>query len=273
MAETQASESANGAQLFLISKPAVVGEDYSFVLTPNQTETLTVHVTNPTKTDFQVTSHLDDLATNENNAGLSNWTSLSEVTYILRAGETKELFLTIATPKTAAAGGYYAFLTHSFEPEASGSGEIDQTGTAIYALIGGETSEELIVENFKVDKFWEREPVEYQLTLQNLTSYHLLPDAKVTVVNKKGEIVDEVQVRMENELLPAAVQTYRGELLTAKQWGKFKAKLEVAYGQNGDHVMTAESEFWVVPLRLILLALLCLIIGITFLCKKILGKR
>ncbi|MCL2110327.1 DUF916 domain-containing protein [Microgenomates group bacterium] len=261
-------------QLFLISTPAVIGENYSLVLMPNQTREVNIDITNPTEVDLAVKSSLNDFVMDGSYLGLSEWSSFQSQEYTLKAGETKGLVVDISPPKSVVGGGYYALVTHDFriaQEEASESAHTNQTGTIIYVLVSAEGNEELVIESFGVDRFWERGPVEYGLVLQNLTHYHLWPQGKVTLTNRRGQVVDESMVGMEHEIPPSTAQTYQGELNVARNWGKFKATLEIVYGYNNDQVMVAESEFWVLPLRLILLGFLCLIVGVALICKKIRG--
>jgi hypothetical protein len=261
-------------ELFLICKPAVVGEDYSFVLVPNQAQKLSVKVTNPTAIDATVSSKLRDFSLGESSLGLSEWSNFSEQSYELKAGETKELLITITPPKTAAAGGYYAFLTHEFRgenAEASGSAMIDQAGTAIYALIGGEMEEEIELIEWRVDKLWEKEPVEYQLVLKNTANFHLTPSGTVTVYRGERE-VSSSKIEAETALLPQATQAMTGEMVTDHHWGKFRARVEIVYGSENTQMIVAEKEFWVFPLRLILLGVLCLIV-VLVLAGKIIKKK
>jgi hypothetical protein len=229
------------------------------------------------------------------------WVTFSEPTFKIAPGEWKTIQATIAPPKEAAFGYYYAFVfaraneNLTLEERANAlSG-----GTAVLALLDVDVpgaKREVTLEKFAAKNFYEFLPATFTVTLKNGGNVHGAPRGNIFI--DKGDDKDIALLEVNKEkgnILPSSKRTFEvtwdegfpkyvpkivdgkevkdadGNTEMELQWnwnelsnirfGHYTAKLLMIY-DDGTHDVPLEGEvsFWVIPWRIIGVALVVLII-------------
>jgi len=112
-------------------------------------------------------------------------------------------------------------------------------------------------------KFFEKGPIKFQLIFENNGRIHLAPYGIIEIYNMMGKKIDEVEVdpwfSMPDSLRFREV-TWNRKFL----FGRYVAKTSINRGYDGI-IDQKEVSFWMIPWKLILAALACLVLFIAFL--------
>lgn len=193
----------------------------------------------------------------------STWTHVSPNKFVLKAGETKELDLIIITPENAAPGGHYAVVFYqpvgaTLEQPGSASFIAPNVGTLLYLTVPGKITEEAFVRRMDVPKFSEFGPIKIITEIENLSDVHIKPLGVIRIYNWFNRLATTLKLEEQN-IFPGRSRIY--ENTWEKKWlfGRYQAKLEAGYGSQGNTLL-AVTYFWVIPWRIILVALLTIIL-------------
>ncbi len=193
----------------------------------------------------------------------SNWIQVSPTKFVLKAGETKELDLVIITPENAAPGGHYAVVfyqpvTSDDNPEGSASFIAPNVGTLLYLTVPGEIKEEAFVRRLEIPRFSEFGPIKITTEIENLSDIHIKPLGVIRIYNWFNRLATTLKLEEQN-IFPGRSRIYHNTWERKWLFGRYKAKLEAGYGRQGQSLV-AVTYFWVIPWRVILVALLALIL-------------
>jgi hypothetical protein len=229
------------------------------------------------------------------------WVSFSEETFKVAPGEWKTVQATIAPPKEAAFGYYYAFVfaraNENLSPEERRTAL--NGGTAVLALLDVDVpgaKREVTLEKFSLDKkVYEFLPATFSVTLKNGGNVHGAPRGNIFI--DKGDTKDIALLEVNKEkgnILPSSKRTFetswsdgfpkyvpkivdgkelkdsKGNTEMELKWnfndasklrfGRYTAKLLMIY-DDGTHDVPLEGEisFWVIPWRIIGVAVIVLV--------------
>jgi len=193
----------------------------------------------------------------------STWTHISPTKFILKAGETKELDLIIITPEDAAPGGHYAVvfyqpITGDLEVPGSASFVAPNVGTLLYLTVPGDITEEAFVRRMDIPKFSEFGPIKIITEIENLSDIHIKPLGVIRIYNWFDRLSTTLKLDEQN-IFPGRSRVYENTWNRKWLFGRYKAKLEAGYGTQGNTLL-AVAYFWVIPWRVILVALLIIIL-------------
>jgi len=195
---------------------------------------------------------------------LSTWLSASETEFSLPAYQTKLITAVIVVPEDALPGGHYGAVYFSplglSAPQAAGAETTSQTGVTtkvaslVSVIIPGDINEEAFVRRMDIPLFQEFGPVKIISEIANSSDVHIRPLGTIRIYNWLGKLNTTLKLKEQN-IFPGASRTY--ENLWPQKWGlgKYKAKLEAGYGNQGNSLL-AVAYFWVIPWRLITVILL-----------------
>jgi hypothetical protein len=158
--------------------------------------------------------------------------------------------------------------------------ELRGTGVSLSASLGalmlitvtGNTQESLTVHEFaishgkKTGTVFESTPLQFLERIKNTGNVHEQPTGQVTITNMFGKKVAAVNVNLPpRNILPGSIRKFtqpldNSVLGSKKLFGRYKADLRLTYGSN-KQVLTASTEFWVVPYRLIAIVIILLVGG------------
>jgi len=216
--------------------------------------------------------------TEKNPYSLKDWLSpIAETT--LSPRQLKSLPITINIPANAAPGGYYGVVRFTGRaPELKGTGVSlsASLGTLIFIRVNGAATEKLSIEEFatsqnnKTGSIFESTPINFFQRLKNEGNVHEQPSGQISVTDMFGKKVANVNVNMPpKNILPNSIRKFEEKL--GKEtignkilFGKYTADLKIVYGTD-KKTITKSTTFWIIPYRLIGLAVVLIVGGMTVL--------
>lgn len=196
----------------------------------------------------------------DNRWALSSWTNISPTQFIIKPGEVKKVDLVIIVPDDALPGGHYAAITYqpadSLDSQNTGAKIVPSVATLVYLTVNGDIEENAVIRKMDIPKFSEYGPIPVTTEIENLSDIHLRPTGVIRIYNLLNRLSTSLSLETQN-IFPGQSRTL--ENTWNKKWlfGRYKAKLEGTYGTQGG-VLLAVAYFWVIPWKLILIALLVL---------------
>ena len=177
---------------------------------------------------------------------------------------TQVINLTIRIPMSALPGGHYAMVTYmpnaDLKPEelkktASLIGQ--RVGSLLYLTVAGPIVENANVMKFTAPSFLEKGPVSFTGIIQNLSDIHIKPQGKITISNPLNSTVAVLPIEVGN-IFPETVREFSSEWNQKWGWGRYRADLNLAYGNSGG-VLKGSIFFWLFPIRLVIYILIVVI--------------
>lgn len=172
----------------------------------------------------------------------------------------------ITVPQDAAAGGHYVAIYFEPVPELTQPQTGGEKATAIstrlaslvYIKVKGEIKEEAKITRFFANRFQEYGPVKVITEILNLGNYHITPQAKLTLTNPLGQVVDEQKLFPLN-IFPERSRLYKNEL--GKKWliGRYQVKLTGTYGEK-NLPLSATLYLWIFPWKVAIVVFLAIVI-------------
>lgn len=208
----------------------------------------------------------------------------------LKAGETKEVKLTVDIPGDVSPGAYFGAIRYAAIPKGQSPSETDRqvaltasVAHLVFIEVAGEINEQIQVEKFqaqnegKAGSFFIKSPNQAALTVKNLGNGFSRPFGKVTVNGPFGKEAHSYDINNTDPrgiVLPKSSRVFTDELKNIKFPGKYNMTASVAYG-NGGEVVTFKSSFIYLPLWSIavLIALIAVIaFAVYYFYRKRYGK-
>ena len=193
----------------------------------------------------------------------SLWINVSPQKVVLNPGETKTLDLVAVIPEDASPGGHYAVVFYSPVDgadigENTASSISPNVGSLIYFTVAGEVSEDARVSKMTIPGFQEYGPIKIDTEILNLSDIHVRPQGVIRIYNMLGGLKSTLALEEKN-IFPGVSRLY--ENTWSQKWGlgKYKATLEAGYGTQGG-ALAATVFFWIIPWRVIAIAVLIVIL-------------
>ena len=200
---------------------------------------------------------------------IANWIEITRGVIELEPGETKRIPYLIQVYLSAAPGVYHAKI---FFQEGSNRDEAEQRIKAwkdvdINLEVLDDAKERLQLNTFTPDKvFFTGANASFSYLLENVGNRPLTPKGEIRIFNRRGEEVGTIPANSENTaLLPEATSQLSAAWNTAGKFGRYKAYLDIAYGDKQTGTVNDTIFFWVVPWKEILLLFVVLAGAIAFL--------
>ena len=225
--------------------------------------------------------------------GLPTWIEVpAELT--LGPGESVEVPVKIRVPEDASPGGHYAVIFWATAPpKGEGAvGIVTKVGALVLLEVSGEVIESAEISDFKAQKkFFTHLPIGFSFTLKNTGNVHLMPLGEVIIKNIFGKTLAILKVNPgQYHALPDTTRTFTtanwepeggmpkiegkgffAELKREKAgfaFGYYKADLNIEYGKERKTAQ-ASFGFWVLPWRILLIAILILAVILLIFTKGI----
>lgn len=215
-------------------------------------------------------------------ASIKTWVS-SETEFTLGSHKEKNVDLTVVVPNNAEAGGHYGVVRFSGSTpniDTTGVGVTASTGVLLLIRVDGTITEKAGLASFftankdgKQSSFFESGPINFAVRVQNTGNVHVKPAGNIEVKDMFGNVVGSVAVNDINppsNVLPNSIRRFDVKLDTSWMFGMYTADLALGYGTTGQAI-TNTITFWVIPWKLILIALLVIAIIIFVLKRMIKG--
>jgi len=176
-------------------------------------------------------------------------------------GERISIPFTIKLPTDAEPGGRYgSIVVWSTNPDnGSGDNEKDSEGqvkvisrlaSLIFVRTKGDIKEEGMLKSFSGDrKFYEKGPVNFNLSFQNRGSVHVNPYGIIEIYNMLGRKVGSIEVAP-FYALPDAVRWQKFSWERSPLVGLYEAKISLNRGYQ-NIVDEKEISFWVIPWKIL----------------------
>lgn len=186
------------------------------------------------------------------------WAGVPVRRVTLAPREQRIVRFTLAVPADADPGDYSGGIV--FERDRAGGssetgpqlGIIERVGARIYLTVAGERMPSLAVTRLS------RSGPVFRVTLENRGNVRLKPETTVTVTSMRGRTV-----RLETSGPAEPIHPKQRVTLTAR-WehpgflGRFHATVSAAY--EGPSTAAGETRFWLIPWKLLVIALACLVV-------------
>jgi hypothetical protein len=199
--------------------------------------------------------------------------------------EIKTLTVTLKVPSNAAPGGHYGVVRFTGSaPDVNGTGVAlsASLGALILVTVKGKAKESLTVQEFAVlkdgkkSKLFESAPVTFLVRLKNSGNIHEQPAGQISVTDMFGKKIANVNVNLPpRNILPDSIRRFESPLDKAvignkKLFGRYTAELNVTYGASKQSLKESIT-FWVIPYKLMAVAIL-LLIGGFFLLRALIRR-
>ncbi|MEN9920932.1 MAG: hypothetical protein RL538_825 [Candidatus Parcubacteria bacterium] len=195
---------------------------------------------------------------------LAKWIT-TEKEVIIPPEKTIELPFTITLPQDAAPGGHFAaFMISTKPPEVEGEVPNVQTSQVITSLVflrvSGDVRESSSVRSFRTSSYILSKPeATFELRIENKGNVHVQPQGEIEIYNMWGQKRGTIPVNQQTlfgNVLPNSVRkysfTWNGEW-SPTDIGRYTAVATLGYGLDEKQFMHADTAFWIIPWKFLLL--------------------
>lgn len=191
---------------------------------------------------------------------LANWVEITRGVIELSAGESRKIPYLVHVNLTAKPGSYYAriaFVEGSRRIEAEARKAVEGTALLLTVEVLDDSKERLQLGAFKADDgivFGDN--VSFSYLLENVGNREVAPRGSIRIFNRKGEEVGSVPLNADGAgITPDNKQRLASAWSAVGRFGKYKAFLDLEYGENQLASVQDTAYFWVFPWKEILLSL------------------
>lgn len=213
-------------------------------------------------------------------ASLGHWLEISRGAISLPAGEQKEIPYKIEVNLWAKPGNYNAVVYFaSGNTRAEAEKNLASAGRLTINLEVFEEIKELLqIKKFGPEKtFFEKPPILFSLTLENIGNRPLAPAGEIRIYNRRGEEVDAIKINEAGEIIETnQIKEWEIFWKPNRIFGRYKAYLDLKYGSNQIQSLQDAAFFWAAPWKKMLgfFSLSAVFIAVLILiAHKIHGKK
>ncbi len=250
-------------------------------ISPGQTQTVTITVTNVTSVPADLQAIINDFTANPDESGnpaiildpnqfasshsLKRYiTPISD--FVLQPGQEKAITVTITIPKDAAGGGYFGAVR--FAPAGSNASPnqnvslAGSVGSLILVKVPGTITEKMSIAGFDVRSndhpssfFTSNKHITAVVRLQNEGNIQEAPFGKILLRNHSGKVLGEYEINNltpPGNVLPDSIRKFPVTLDKVGTFGQYKIEGNFGYGTGGQ-LLSASTTFYVIPLSIIIL--------------------
>lgn len=215
---------------------------------------ITVENIDPT----QGTQEFESPAVSDLSTSLANWVEITRGVIELSPGEVRKIPYLIHVNLTAKPGNYYARI--QFQKGAKrAEAEESKEGSALMLNVEvvDDANERLQLGNFmSEDGVVFGNSVSFSYLLENVGNRLIEPRGSIRIFNRRGEEVGSVPLNAEGEgITPENKKQLAAVWGATGRFGKYKAFLDLEYGENQLASVQDTVYFWVFPWKEIMVAL------------------
>ncbi len=209
---------------------------------------------------------------------LARWVRVQRGVIELQAGASTTIPLNVEVDMKAAPGKRHAAV--SFVPASNGydAQAAALKGGGSQVLLNIDINEN-IIDKAQITEWRSGRnvylslPVSLNFTISNFGNQTITPTGKIYIYNRQNQEVAQLNVDTAGQPIePAQEGEYAYEWVPEKALGKYKARIELTYGNGGERDLMDTTYFWVMPLKL-LIGFLGAIILLVVLLSIIIYKR
>lgn len=264
-------------------------------LSPGQTDSYTVEVTNVTTAATNVSAVVNDFES-DNETGqprllvnTDNPSPFSVKKFIdlpgdfeLDPGQSRSVTISVRVPADALPGGYFGAIR--FEAGVggeSGDGQVALSASVaslVLVSVPGDAEEQMSLEYIHAlrdgssSAFHQYPPDTIAIRLNNEGNTILKPIGRVTVKNMFGKEVHSYEFnggQIRGNVLPKSGRVFEDAAENIGRIGRYTVTANLSYGEGGGNIITASSSFWVIPWLWLLAAALIIGFIVWFLTRGI----
>lgn len=236
------------------------------VLTNNTERKVTIYVTvkNMDRSEGeQIFEHYNKA---EIETSIANWIEIQRSVIELEPGETKRIPYLIQVHLNALPGVYHAKV---YFQEGSNRGEAQSRIKTWHAVdinleVLDDARERLQLSSFAPDKvFFTGSSASFSFLLENIGNRSVAPKGEIRIFNRRGEEVATLPANEDGtSLLPEATSQLGSVWEASGKFGRYKAYLDIEYGNKQLGTVNDTIFFWIVPWKQILLLFIGLAIAV-----------
>lgn len=201
----------------------------------------------------------------ERKDSLANWIELSRAVVELNPGESREIPFVIRVNLNALPGTYHADVSFY---EGGTRNEAEQKNPLAVVTVNTEVQadikEQMQLNKFVTDSFFfSGDDVLFNFQLENIGNQELKPKGEIRIYDRKGREVASVPVNPEGKsFTPEQAAQLASAWTSAQGFGKFKAFLNIDYGNNQSGSLQDTVFFWIIPWQQLLAIFVVSVIAI-----------
>ncbi len=226
--------------------------------------------------DGEIKEFVSPIMTDRTNT-VTSWIEVSRGRIVLDPGESTTVPIGFRIHPSAEPGEYHAFIgfvpaSKRYQAEAAAmNGDAD--GVIVKLTIEDPRNEYLRIAGFYIDRFITQDSDRsVSIELENLGDVAASPAGEIIFFNSTGEEINAIPVNAENVTVPPGeTVTITSEVPFGNELGRFKANLSLQYGEKQLAALYDTTQFFMMPLHIMLLMLLVAIL-ITLLIYLLLHK-
>lgn len=256
---------------------------------PGQVINTTLKIRNVTQQTLVVSSEVNDFTAGGEDGqpkllleeaesspySVKDWVStIPEVT--LKSGEQKPVTITLSVPGNASPGGHYGVVRFTGTPpglEGTGVSLSASIGQLILVNVSGNVTESARIaeifasQNNERSGWFEYGPITIVERIENTGNIHIKPSGTVRVTNMFGQETASFSLNEKGgNVLPGSIRKFEQQMDKKLLFGRYTIQVDAVYGSESK-ITTGSSTFWVIPYKLILMAIAAIIL-IVFLVRR-----
>jgi hypothetical protein len=199
----------------------------------------------------------------DQSTSLANWIEITRGVIELSAGEEKTIPYLINTNMRAQPGVYHARIVFASGTTRAEAEQFAEIGPSLLISL---TVKDDGIEKLELDTFSSAESIftggsaQFTYALENIGNRSVTPRGEIRIFNRKGEEVGVVPVNADGgEITPEKVQTLAAAWDANGRFGKYKAYLDIEYGDRQVAAVNDTVYFWVLPWKQSLLSLISIV--------------
>ncbi len=195
--------------------------------------------------------------------------------------EVKTATVNISVPANAEPGGHYGvirFTATPTSPQGTGVALSASIGTLVLLRVSGQAREKLEYDEFFVSRqgkrgsFFESGPLNFTERIKNSGNLHEKPTGQLVITNMFGTKVATLKINdPARNVLPDSIRRFDQTLAKSRLFGRYRARADLSYGSTKQTLASPSLVFWVIPYKLLALAIL-LLIALIIIIKRLIGS-
>lgn len=187
--------------------------------------------------------------------------------FTLRSRESRVITAQVAIPADAEPGGHYGVLRFSGrapDVKDTGVGLAASAGVLMLVRVDGAITEKASLASFFSEQrgdqgsFFEKGPLTFVTRIKNEGNIHVKPVGSIELRDMFGGLVTTMPVNADkSNVLPDSIRRFESSYDKPWMAGRYTANLTLGYGTTGQAI-TSTISFWVIPYKIILIALFIL---------------
>lgn len=208
---------------------------------------------------------------------LARWVTIKRSVVDLKPGGSIEIPLDIKINQYAKPGKYYAKVVFGDGSNRPNAENQSLSGSAPEIMININV-EELVVEKSQVHQFktskniFLQKPVDFIVDIENFGNRAITPGGAIYIQNRRGQEIEKLDFNSNGDSIPSEEKkSFNISWEDVRGFGKFKAKLEIEYGDQIRRDLQDATTFWVLPLPILIgfvAGLLFLVVILTYIIYK-----